>query len=664
MPRSGKLATRPESGRGLFLSRDSGGEHDQTPAQYILWARGRAEKLGVEFRGTPAKIDRLIKSGQYHDGEDIFFDFCVKGNQLSRPALDAMKAEIVRDRTISHVFIPRRDRLARPDRAIDGVMLEQELRRLGITLVYMNQTCPPLKRGERENSGELLTSCIEFQESGKFRDDLAEKMIYAQLQLAAQGFTTGGRAPFGFRRNLISAEGKVIRALADGEIVRQKGHHVVWLPGPAEELDLIKRILTMLEKLPASQVARTLTEEGIPSPDAGRLRKDNGVKHPVSGVWHAPMIVNLARNPLLRAVTSYGQRSEGDRRRLTPEGPRLVEDSDYRADNKPKVIRNPQDQVITAKAHFEPLISESQADRLIKILDKRAGSQRGKPRSRDPERNPLGTRVVDMNCGWTMYRCQVGSTFRYTCGAYHQSHGARCAHNHVNGPLLTKFALAAVRQRLFNPEMRDQLAAKLRARLESTPQAATERSQLIQQGENELAEVRQKKTIASRNLSLAESPETFRIVESAVKELVAKEAKLVAEIEQLRRSFSAENTPGEKVAAALALLDRLPELADDDTNFGAVGRLFQEIDLRAFLRFREVRKTKRTVNQLAGGILTIGAAPPPVQIYGGPTGAAVVKADTENNAQTLVTEESGPESQPNPVRGTKSLRNANRDDRI
>lgn len=417
MPRSGKINARPEAGRGLFYSRDSGGEHDQTPGQYIRWAKSKADNLDVKFRGSPEKIERLIASGQSHDGEDIFFDFCVKGNLLSRPALDAMKAEIVRDRTVSHIFIPRRDRLARPDQTVDGVVLEKELRELGISIVFMNQTCPPLKRGERQHLGELLTTCAEYNESGKFREDLAEKMIYAQLQLAATGFTTGGRPPFGFRRHLISADGQVVRELADGEIVRQKGHHVVWLPGPPDELELIKRILTMIEKLPAARVARTLTEEGIPSPDAGRLRKDNGVKHPVSGVWHATTIVNIARNPLLLATTSYGQRSMGDRRRLTPEGPRLMDDSDYRPDNQPKVIRNPQDQVITAKAHFEPLIPESQAERLTKVLDKRAGAQRGKPRSRDPERNPLGTRVVDMNCGWTMYRCQMGNTFRYTCGA-------------------------------------------------------------------------------------------------------------------------------------------------------------------------------------------------------------------------------------------------------
>ena len=69
-----------------------------------------------------------------------------------------------------------------------------------------------------------------------------------------------------------------------------------------------------------SRAAR-LTAEGIPSPDAGRLRKDRGIKHPVSGVWHQTTVVNIARNPLLVAVATYGLRSMGDKLRFTPSGP-------------------------------------------------------------------------------------------------------------------------------------------------------------------------------------------------------------------------------------------------------------------------------------------------------------------------------------------------------
>ena len=95
------------------------------------------------------------------------------------------------------------------------------------------------------------------------------------------------------------------------------GHHVAWLPTAESEIKVIRRIVKMLEDTPAIQVAAQLTAEGIPSPDQGRWRKDGGIKHPVSGVWHETTVVSIARNSLLAGVTTYGVRSMGDKLRFT-----------------------------------------------------------------------------------------------------------------------------------------------------------------------------------------------------------------------------------------------------------------------------------------------------------------------------------------------------------
>src|SRR5205807_275759 len=111
--------------------------------------------------------------------------------------------------------------------------------------------------------------------------------------------------------------------------------------------------------------------------------------HATSGVWHQQTIINIARNPLLRAVVAHGRRSMGDQARFTPTGPRPLADSDYRTDGLPKVVVNPHATLVTAPAHFDPLIDPERHNRLIAVLDKRAGTQRGKPRSRNPALNPL-----------------------------------------------------------------------------------------------------------------------------------------------------------------------------------------------------------------------------------------------------------------------------------
>jgi hypothetical protein len=203
----------------------------------------------------PTGIEKLGASGKPFDG-DLFFDSYISGDVLSRPAINAMEDEIRRDKNVSHVFIPRRDRLARPDNATDGVRLENELRQLGVTPFFMDCVLSPLPKGQRQNVGEALTSFVAYDSSSRFRDERASKMLDAQINLAESGYTTDGRPPYGFRRFLISPKGEVIRELQEGEIIRQKGHHVVWLPGPDEELDVNKRIIQMIETIPACKVAR------------------------------------------------------------------------------------------------------------------------------------------------------------------------------------------------------------------------------------------------------------------------------------------------------------------------------------------------------------------------------------------------------------------------
>lgn len=515
---------RAAKGRAKFYSRDSGGKHEQTPAQYVEWAQRQAKELGLQFNGIPAEISHMIKSGRPVSG-DLFFDYCVSGNKMSRPALDALREAVRSESTISHILVPRRNRLARPDSAIEGLMLENELRESGITLVYMDRMLEPLKRGRRQDLGVSIVALFDFEQSGKERTDLAVKFIYAQLSLAQMGFSTGGRPPFAFRRVLVAPDGKAVRELEEGEVIRRQGHHVVWVPGPESEMELVREILDMLERMPATQVARYLNAKGIPSPDAGRRRKDLGIEHEVSGKWYPNTIKNIATNPLLRAVTSYGRRSMGDQRRMTPTGPRFLEDQDFRPDGLPKVIRNDESQVVTGTARFVPLIDAEKAERLASILKKRAGTQRAKPRSRKPEENPLGARVFDANCNWPMYRESYQGSFRYVCAKYQQFRPHQCDHNGVDGVAATKLALAVIRQKVLLPGWRSRLESKLRQRaVSATRESRTDRE--ISAKQTELSDLRSQMALAEQNAARAKSEEMFQAIQQVHDELRSRELQL------------------------------------------------------------------------------------------------------------------------------------------
>ncbi len=76
-----------------------------TPAAYLRWANKRAEELGVDFRVADDTITRMIENHQAVCG-DVYLDYDVCGNLLSRPALDALKARIDSDQSVTHLFIP------------------------------------------------------------------------------------------------------------------------------------------------------------------------------------------------------------------------------------------------------------------------------------------------------------------------------------------------------------------------------------------------------------------------------------------------------------------------------------------------------------------------------------------------------------------------------
>lgn len=653
-------------GRGLFYGRDSIGRYEQSPASQIEWARQQADAYDVAFDGTTAMIDSMIAEKVSNRG-DIYFDYGVPGNVFSRPALNALLERFKRDKELTHLFIIGRARLARPDDVSQAMELEDRIRRYGITIVYSDKVLKPIGRKSKRDLSEMLSQLVDFHHTGEFRSELAEKIIRAQLIAAKKGFSTGGRPPFGFRRVLIGPGGEFVRELAEREVVRMPGHHVMWRPGPDDELELIKRILEMLETSPASQVARTLTAEGIPTPDSSRFRTDNGVRHRTSGVWHATTITNIARNSMLVALKTYGRRSMGDQRRASVEGPRVVQDSELHANDQPKVIANSQP-VVSAPASCTPIIDVEQHRRLIEKLDQRGTSQRGKARSRNPDQNPLGGRIYDLDCSWPMYRVPNGSSFEYKCALYQQSHAAKCRNNHVNGPLMARFALAALRQFVLSPLRRERLKQALERRI-----AADDKRSPKKMGrgvERDLTAIREVLQTVEANLARAKNDQQFEIVAKELDRLRQREKRLVEELNIAQQRTLPTRDRAEKIAGALALCSELETLADDPNNFKDLAKLFATTNLQLFLRFVTAKKKKRLTNHLAGGVITIGNAPSPIEKYSGPTSrhSLLLSLDSAKDEKAAFSRHPAHHSGDDVVSATdgrrKSSGNVNRGERI
>jgi len=306
------MKSRPKN-RGLSYYRRSDDKQEASLGQQHGWARETADKMGVVFRGTLADVERMQQQKLSHH-QDIYIDEAITGGDLSRPGFLQFLADAKADSTVSTVFVFKRDRLARPQDVLQMVALERDLIVSGVTLVTHDRVFTP-EDVKANDIVYLITSLIEYQQHGKFSPQLGDRMIFIQAAMAVNGYSTGGRAPFGFARGLVGPDDQFVQWLEDGEKIRRPGHHVRFLP---YDVDKLRTWVMMLEWRAAGdgykRIARKLNELGIAAPDAGRVRRDHG-RHHVPGKWHPTTVRDLCSNPLIAGIKQYAKRSMGRYRR-------------------------------------------------------------------------------------------------------------------------------------------------------------------------------------------------------------------------------------------------------------------------------------------------------------------------------------------------------------
>jgi hypothetical protein len=251
-----------------------------------------------------------------------------------------------------------------------------------------------------------------------------------------------------------------------------------------------------------------------------------------------------------------------------------------------------------------------------------------------------------MGCSWPMYRRPYNGpyngTFQYHCGLYSQSNGQQCGSNHVDGRSATQFMLSCIRQKITAPAQ----VAKLTKKLHLIAARETAGRNFVQSNEApkaELAKVAAELQIAKRNMTLAQNPDQFAAMATVFDDLVERHTILQADVA--------------KAEAAR------PVSVDVETEVNKA--LSRKVDARLFLRFKTVRPKKRVVQRVAGGVVTFGATPPPIEIYQGLTARKDIKEHTAAVDAATLGDSSNelPGSFPS-GRKDMSIGNANRGDKI
>ena len=89
--------------------------------------------------------------------------------------------------------------------------------------------------------------------------------------------------------------------------------------------------------------------------------------------------------------------------------------------------------------------------------------------------------------------------------------------------------------------------------------------------------------------------------------------------------LSAGSDSDSAIDVALEIVHELTALANQSESFGAARQVFELLNARLFLNFHEVQVKRRKLNKVTGGVVTFGDAPPPIELYEGPTGRRKIK---------------------------------------
>jgi len=148
-------------------------------------AMKRSRDVNVPLAVDAALVAEAERTGACNIG-DLYVDDGISGSELNRPGLDKLITDLKADRTISHVFVHKRDRLARPHCTSDGSRLEEEILELGVTIVFENEIVEPRRPGD-DDTVEVVTRNIDYSRSGRYSYELSDRVLKTAKVIAGDG---------------------------------------------------------------------------------------------------------------------------------------------------------------------------------------------------------------------------------------------------------------------------------------------------------------------------------------------------------------------------------------------------------------------------------------------------------------------------------------------
>ncbi len=299
------------------------------------------------------------------------------------------------------------------------------------------------------DEGELLQGVKSWQ-ARQYSVKLARDSIRGQLShLTRQKSRLGSQAPFGYDRQYLAPDGKVLRMLRempdgsrhelapDGTLLRvlprgeylpkAKSDIVRLVPGPAER---VRTVQQMFEWCAGGTGIRTI---------AMRLNAA-GICTPMGRRWEHTSVASILRNPVYKGALAWNRKTKAKINAPSPDG------SLRPPARNPNGERNGQDQWVVVENVHAPLVS---TDLWQRAQDENARRSKLGGLARPTNRYLLSGLVKCTRCGFNFngHKGGTGGRLRYYMDGAYMRYGRKgCDPTYLNAEALDAFVLAQVRR--------------------------------------------------------------------------------------------------------------------------------------------------------------------------------------------------------------------------
>ena len=242
--------------------------HDRSPrplpiraAQYVRMSTEH-QQYSIENQ-----LDAIARYAKEHVMEVVrtYTDDGKSGLNIQNRAGLQQLIQDVEDETagVSAILVYDVSRWGRFQDADESAYYEYRCRRANINVHY----CAEPFANDGSVSSALLKT-LKRTMAGEFSRELSVKVFAGMCRLAELGFRQGGRTGYGLRRLLIDPDGKPKTILTSGQYKSISTDRVVLIPGPPEEVEVVREIYRRwidtnesMAKIAAALNQRAITNE-------------------------------------------------------------------------------------------------------------------------------------------------------------------------------------------------------------------------------------------------------------------------------------------------------------------------------------------------------------------------------------------------------------------